>query len=64
MRLIHYKYPNAKYMFKDHMKYFGLLFAIYTLLTVYLFNLKGDYIVTSSNCKNSICRVELAEIKQ
>ncbi len=55
--LIHYKYPNANYMFKDHMKYFGVLFVTYTVLIIYMYSLKGDYIITSSNCKNSICRL-------
>lgn len=55
--LIHYNYPLTKYMFKDHMKYFVLLFAIYTILVLIMYNLKGDYIITSSNCKNSICRL-------
>lgn len=56
--LINYNYPKKVYYFKDHMKYFVILFTLYTFLTATLFRPNGSLLVVkSSNCKHSICRL-------
>jgi hypothetical protein len=55
--LINYNYPKKVYYFKDHMKYFVILFTLYTFLSAILFKSTDDYIIKSSHCKNSICRL-------